>query len=82
MKSQQFDLITVGGGLGASALAIAMAREGARALVIEKEQTFRDRVRGEYLSPWGVAEARGLGIAELRAARRATRPLRLGPLRA
>ena len=65
MSSPQFDLITVGGGLGASALAIAMAREGARTLVIEKEQTFRDRVRGEYLSPWGVAEARDLGIAQL-----------------
>ena len=33
MKSEQFDLITVGGGLGESALAIAMAREGARVLV-------------------------------------------------
>ena len=65
MKTQQFDLVTVGGGLGASALAIAMAREGARVLVIEKEQKFRDRVRGEYLSPWGVAEARELGIADL-----------------
>jgi len=65
MKSEQFDLITVGGGLGASALAIAMARAGARVLVIEKEEKFRDRVRGEYLSPWGVAEARELGIADL-----------------
>jgi 2-polyprenyl-6-methoxyphenol hydroxylase-like FAD-dependent oxidoreductase len=65
MKSQQFDLVTVGGGLGASALAIAMAREGARVLVIEKEQRFRDRVRGEYLAPWGVAEARELGVADL-----------------
>jgi 2-polyprenyl-6-methoxyphenol hydroxylase-like FAD-dependent oxidoreductase len=65
MKSQQFDLITVGGGLGASALAIAMARDGARVLVIEKEEKFRDRVRGEYLSPWGVAEAKQLGIADL-----------------
>jgi len=65
MKSQQFDLVTVGGGLGASALAIAMAREGARVLVIEKEKKFRDRVRGEYLAPWGVAEARELGVADL-----------------
>src|SRR6476661_1221937 len=65
MKSEQFDLITVGGGLGASALAIAMAREGARVLVIEKEEKFRDRVRGEYLAPWGVAEARELGVADL-----------------
>ncbi len=65
MKSEQFDLVTVGGGIGASALAIAMAREGARVLVIEKEQGFRDRVRGEYLAPWGVAEAKELGIAGL-----------------
>lgn len=65
MSSSQFDLVTVGGGLGASALAIAMARRGARVLVLEKETQFRDRVRGEGLAPWGVAEARELGIADL-----------------
>ena len=65
MSSPQFDLITVGGGLGASALAISMARRGARVLVLEKETQFRDRVRGEGLAPWGVAEARELGIADL-----------------
>jgi menaquinone-9 beta-reductase len=63
--SSRFDLVTVGGGLGASALAISMARRGARVLVLEKELQFRDRVRGETLAPWGVAEARELGIAEL-----------------
>jgi menaquinone-9 beta-reductase len=63
--SNHFDLVTVGGGLGASALAIAMAKGGARVLVLEKETQFRDRVRGEALMPWGVAEARRLGIAEL-----------------
>ena len=65
MSSPQFDLITVGGGLGASALAISMAGRGARVLVLEKETQFRDRVRGEGLAPWGVAEARELGIADL-----------------
>src|SRR5258708_35198025 len=65
MSSSQFDLVTVGGGLGASALAISMARRGARVLVLEKETQFRDRVRGEGLAPWGVAEARELGIADL-----------------
>jgi 2-polyprenyl-6-methoxyphenol hydroxylase-like FAD-dependent oxidoreductase len=63
--SNAFDVVTVGGGLGASALAIAMARSGARVLVLEKETKFRDRVRGEGLVPWGVAEARQLGIADL-----------------
>src|ERR1700757_1518214 len=63
--SNSFDVVTVGGGMGASALAIAMARSGARVLVLEKETKFRDRVRGEGLVPWGVAEARELGIADL-----------------
>ena len=51
--------------MGASALAIAMARTGARVLVLEKEAKFRDRVRGEAVAPWGVAEARELGIADV-----------------
>ena len=65
MDTSQFDLVTIGGGLGASALAIAMARHGARVLVLEKETSFRDRVRGECLIPWGVAEAMELGIADV-----------------
>jgi menaquinone-9 beta-reductase len=65
MNSSPFDLVTVGGGLGASALAISMARRGARVLILEKERQFRDRVRGEALTPWGVAEAKKLGLADL-----------------
>src|SRR5438105_1646366 len=64
-RTNAFDVVTVGGGMGASALAIAMARSGARVLVLEKETKFRDRVRGEGLVPWGVAEAHELGIADL-----------------
>ncbi|HSC44612.1 MAG TPA: FAD-dependent monooxygenase [Candidatus Acidoferrum sp.] len=64
-NSNSFDVVTVGGGMGGSALAIGMARAGARVLVLEKETRFRDRVRGEGLVPWGVAEARKLGIADL-----------------
>ena len=64
-SSNSFDVVTVGGGMGASALTIAMARSGARVLVLEKETKFRDRVRGEAVAPWGVAEARELGIADL-----------------
>ena len=64
-NSSSFDVVTVGGGLAASALAITMARAGARVLVLEKETKFRDRVRGEGLVPWGVTEARKLGIIDL-----------------
>src|SRR2546430_13127252 len=39
-----------------------MASHGARVLVLEREQQFKDRVRGEFLASWGVAEAQALGI--------------------
>jgi menaquinone-9 beta-reductase len=31
-------------------------------LVYEREQRFRDRIRGEGMHPWGVTEARALGL--------------------
>lgn len=65
MPTQAYDIITVGGGIAASALARAMAQRGARVLILEKETLFRDRVRGEGTVPWGVAEARELGLLEI-----------------
>ncbi len=65
MASGTYDIITVGGGLGGAALAKAMAEHGARVLVVEREKQFKDRVRGENLAPWGVAETRVLGIYDL-----------------
>jgi 2-polyprenyl-6-methoxyphenol hydroxylase-like FAD-dependent oxidoreductase len=62
MAPETYDIITVGGGLGGSALAKAMAERGARVLVLESEARFRDRVRGEAMMPWGTMEARELGI--------------------
>ncbi len=60
--SYDYDLIVIGGGIGGSALAAGMAAAGARALVLEAEESFRDRVRGEAVMPWGVAEARMMGL--------------------
>ena len=59
-----YDLVTVGGGVGGAALAKAMAERGHRVLVIERETQFKDRVRGEFVFPWGVAEAKELGVYE------------------
>lgn len=42
-----------------------MAEHGARVLALERETQFRDRVRGETVHPWGVAETRRLGIFDL-----------------
>jgi 2-polyprenyl-6-methoxyphenol hydroxylase-like FAD-dependent oxidoreductase len=63
-----YDIITVGGGLGGATLAKALAEHGARVLVLERETHFKDRVRGEQMHPWGVAEAKALGIYDLLAA--------------
>ena len=59
-----YDVITVGGGLAGSTLAKNLAEHGYRVLVLERETHFRDRVRGEQMHPWGVTEARALGIYE------------------
>ena len=63
-SNDMYDLVVVGGGLAGASLAKSMVEHGARVLVIEREKRFRDRVRGEGLHPWGVAEARRLGIYE------------------
>ena len=75
MAAADYDLITVGGGLGGAALAKAMAEHGTRVLVLERERRFTDRVRGEVLMSWGVAETRALGIEE-RLLRACAHPLR------
>jgi 2-polyprenyl-6-methoxyphenol hydroxylase-like FAD-dependent oxidoreductase len=65
VPAQGYDIITIGGGIAASALAKAMAEQGAKVLVLEREVNFKDRVRGEGLVCWGCGEARELGIYEL-----------------
>jgi menaquinone-9 beta-reductase len=65
MATQNYDLVTVGGGIAASSFAKAMAGRGAKVLVLEREKQFKDRVRGEGVVPWGVAEANELGIHDL-----------------
>jgi 2-polyprenyl-6-methoxyphenol hydroxylase-like FAD-dependent oxidoreductase len=58
------DVITVGGGLGGSTFASAVARSGRSVTVLEHEKQFKDRVRGENMLPWGVAAARRLGVVD------------------
>lgn len=60
-----YDIITIGGGIAGATLARRLAAQGVRILVVERETTFRDRVRGEGILPWGVTEAKALGIYEL-----------------
>ena len=70
-----YDIITVGGGLGGSTFAKVMAERGHRVLVVERDKQFKDRVRGEYMAPWGVAETQELGIYDLLMAHGGYHPL-------
>jgi len=63
MASDSYDILTVGGGLGGSALAKAMAEHGVCVLVVERETQFKDRARGEGMHAWGVPEAKALGVS-------------------
>ena len=60
--NETFDVIIVGGGLAGSSTATVLAGAGLDVLVLERETEFRDRVRGEWLAPWGILEAEALGI--------------------
>src|SRR6516165_1238471 len=42
-----------------------MARAGRSVLLLEQSEIYVDRVRGEWISPWGVAEVRRLGIYDI-----------------
>ncbi|MPZ98607.1 MAG: FAD-dependent monooxygenase [Dehalococcoidia bacterium] len=59
---REHDVVIIGGGIAGSALAAALAGVGASVAVVERSSAFKDRVRGEWLAPWGVAEADRLGL--------------------
>jgi 2-polyprenyl-6-methoxyphenol hydroxylase-like FAD-dependent oxidoreductase len=60
--TDSYDVIIVGGGIGGASLATVLARAGKSVLVLEKSTVYRDKVRGEWLAPWGVAELKQMGL--------------------
>jgi len=62
--NQAADVVVVGAGIAGSALATVLARRGLDVVVLERQMTYRDKVRGEVFLPWGVAEVRQLGLAD------------------
>jgi flavin-dependent dehydrogenase len=55
-------VVVVGGGIAGSALAITLARDGLDVLLLERQTVYRDKVRGEVLPAWGVAEVLRLNL--------------------
>src|SRR5207244_52006 len=64
VRMDSCDVVVVGAGIGGSALATALARDGLQVNVLEQTVEYEDRVRGESMMPWGVAEARALGVED------------------
>lgn len=60
----QFDVVIVGGGIGGSALGGCLAHAGRKVLVLERSAEFTDRVRGEWMAPWGAVELKSIGLYE------------------
>jgi 2-polyprenyl-6-methoxyphenol hydroxylase-like FAD-dependent oxidoreductase len=56
------DVVIIGGGVAGGALATVLARAGMAVVVLERTAAYQDKVLGEYLVPWGVSEARRLGL--------------------
>ena len=56
------EVVIVGGGIGGSALAAVLAEAGKDVLLLEQTDVFVDRVRGEWIAPWGVVETQRLGL--------------------
>jgi 2-polyprenyl-6-methoxyphenol hydroxylase-like FAD-dependent oxidoreductase len=64
MTLQTTDVVIVGGGIAGSALAAVLAREGYEVFVLERQTAYRDKVRGEFIVPWGVAELLQLSLED------------------
>jgi 2-polyprenyl-6-methoxyphenol hydroxylase-like FAD-dependent oxidoreductase len=62
MQANNPDVVVAGAGIAGASIAAVLARGGLEVLLLERQRTYRDRVRGEYMAPWGVLEARAVGL--------------------
>jgi 2-polyprenyl-6-methoxyphenol hydroxylase-like FAD-dependent oxidoreductase len=59
------EIVIIGAGISGGAVGTALARRGISVLLLEKSLVHQDRVRGEFLVPWGVNEAERLGVLDV-----------------
>jgi 2-polyprenyl-6-methoxyphenol hydroxylase-like FAD-dependent oxidoreductase len=65
MSHERLDVVVVGGGIAGAALGASLASAGKSVLILERSNVFEDVVRGEWIAPWGVVEAKTLGLYDV-----------------
>jgi 2-polyprenyl-6-methoxyphenol hydroxylase-like FAD-dependent oxidoreductase len=58
------DVVVVGGGIAGAALGAQLAAAGLGVVILEAQEAYRDKIRGETIQPWGVREVVALGLEE------------------
>lgn len=59
------EILIVGGGIAGGGLATVLARAGLDVTVVERAPRFIDRIRGEFVHPWGVREMNRTGLLDI-----------------
>ena len=64
MRHAEPDVVIVGAGIAGGALGTVLARAGFEVALLERENSYPDRVRGEFMAPWGVTELAKLELLQ------------------
>jgi 2-polyprenyl-6-methoxyphenol hydroxylase-like FAD-dependent oxidoreductase len=64
MRHAEPDIVIVGAGIAGGALGTVLARAGFEVTLLERENSYPDRVRGEFMAPWGVTEFAKLALLQ------------------
>lgn len=64
MTADYADVVIAGGGISGASAACRLAAGGLSVVLLEKQESYKDLVRGEWLAPWGIREAQRLGVAD------------------
>jgi 2-polyprenyl-6-methoxyphenol hydroxylase-like FAD-dependent oxidoreductase len=64
MHQAEPDVVIVGAGIAGGALGTVLSRAGFAVVLLERENNYADRVRGEFMAPWGVTELAKLDLLQ------------------